>query len=59
VRVEIVDLMGRVVFNHNQGNIPQGTQQISLATELPQGNYILRLITDNNVVSQPVIISAR
>lgn len=59
VRIEIVDLMGRVVFNQNQGNIPQGTQQISLATELPQGNYILRLITDNNVVSQPVIISAR
>ncbi len=51
-RIQIINKLGKVVFDKIQGN----SMSNSIRTELPTGSYILRLYLDDNTVSKKVII---
>lgn len=56
VVVEMIDMQGRVAWKENKGNVPAGVQTIVLHHELPAGHYIVRFITDGEILSTHAVI---
>lgn len=50
LRLEISDVMGRILYSESQGNIGAGTSAFTVNTSsLAQGHYFVRVIADGNV----------
>lgn len=59
VRIEMIDMMGRVVMSRNEGRLPSGFHTYVFENEIPNGQYILRVITDNGIMTEQVMISGK
>jgi len=59
VKVEVVDMTGRVVSIVYEGNISTGIQSFRLEETLPAGQYLVRAVSAGNVVTQPVVVFNR
>lgn len=51
---ELLDAMGRVVFQKNDFSVDTSAFQIPLHVSFPRGVYVLRLMTDQGIVSRTV-----
>ncbi|MGM0461860.1 MAG: hypothetical protein ACQEQ4_05505 [Fibrobacterota bacterium] len=47
ISLEVFSLQGRLVYSHDAGVLPQGTQRIDMSEIPAQGMYMLRLTTPN------------
>jgi hypothetical protein len=52
-------MTGRVVAVVFEGNISTGIQSFSLDETLPAGQYLVRAISTDNAVTQPVVVFNR
>jgi hypothetical protein len=59
VKVEVVDMTGRVVSVVYEGNISTGIQSFRLEETLPAGQYLVRAVSADNAVTQPVVVFNR
>jgi hypothetical protein len=59
VRVEVLDMTGRVVATVFEGNISTGIQSFRLDETLPAGQYLVRATSADNAVTQPVVVFNR
>ena len=57
VEVQLVDTNGQVLYSKIQDSNLPGIHNISMdASSLPKGNYYVRLVSDGQVLSKPVIL---
>ena len=59
VKVEVLDMTGRVVAIVFEGNISTGIQSFRLDETLPAGQYLVRATSADNAVTQPVVVFNR
>lgn len=58
VRMEVVDMEGRVVLSENYGTMNAGTNQFTVnGNQLAAGMYNCRIISENNVSTQRIVVS--
>lgn len=58
VKVDIVDIHGRVISNVYNQESPEGTYRVAHdISDLPNGMYIIRLVAGKNVTTEQLIIS--
>ncbi len=60
VQIELLDMMGAVVAKIDEKNMGSGKQNIEWNTSrIADGIYVLRVVSGNEILSQPLIISQR
>lgn len=56
VSISIIDVTGKVVYEHTPSYILSGSHSIEISTELPKGIYTSIISTENNKVTKKLII---
>jgi hypothetical protein len=59
VKIELYDMAGRAVATIYEGNMANGVHQFELNQDIPEGQYVVRAVSNATAVSQPVIILNR
>lgn len=59
VIIEMIDMQGRIAARQSFGNMPSGVQTVQINNELPGGNYIVRIITNNGILTTRALIENR
>ena len=57
VQIQVIDANGRVLYATTRNNETPGIHTLNMdAANLPKGNYFVRLISDGQVLSKPVVL---